>query len=85
MQPTKPRNPLCTRAQHEVVGITQDDIGADLSHSLRLHRLYRCSSANGHESGRPNIASVHFDAASTCPAVRGIDAEFKPLGHGGIR
>src|SRR3546814_4381021 len=39
VQPAKPRDPLRTRAKHQMVGITQDDVRTSGAHAFRLHRL----------------------------------------------
>ena len=75
MQATKVRNPLRRRAQHQVIGIAQQNIRTGRGHALRHHRLHRRRSANRHKRRRANIAARGVNNASTGLAVRGREVK----------
>ena len=81
VQPAKPRNPFRTRAQHQVVGVAKDDVGAGRAHAFRFHRLHRCGRADGHEGGRAYLAALHPDRAGARAAIGRLESEFKSGGH----
>jgi hypothetical protein len=49
VQPAQPRHALRAGAQHQVIGIAQDDVRPGGAHVFHLHRLDRCRRAHGHE------------------------------------
>jgi queuine tRNA-ribosyltransferase len=67
-------------AQHEVIGVAEDDVRAARAHVLRLHRLDGRGGADGHEDGRADLAALHRDRAEPRLAVGGVDGELK-TGH----
>ena len=69
MQATKPRHALRARAEHQVIRVAEDDVGAGRAHVLRLHRLDRRGRADRHEGGRADLAALHGDRAGARFAV----------------
>ena len=82
VQTAQLRHPFRAGAQHQVIGIAEDDVCTCRAHGFRLHRLYRCGRAHGHEGGRANITAHHFDPPGAGGAIGGADGERKPLRHG---
>ena len=58
VEPSQRRDPLGCGAQHQVVGIAQQDIGAGRGNAFGHHRLYRRSGADRHEGWRADIAAT---------------------------
>lgn len=52
VQPAKPGDPFGARAQHQVIGIAQNDIGAQIAHLVEIHRLDRADGTDRHEGRR---------------------------------
>ncbi len=52
VQAAEPGDTFRSGAQHEVVGVGQDDIGARIAHGFRRHGFDGRRRAYGHESGR---------------------------------
>ena len=75
VQAAEPRDPLGAGAEHEVIGVAEDDVGAGRAHVGRLHRLHRRRGADRHEGRRADLAAPHRDRAGAGAAVRGGDGE----------
>ena len=56
VQPAEPRHPLGGRAEHQVVGVAQQDVGAGLAHLIGGQRLDRAGGADRHEGRRAHLA-----------------------------
>jgi len=50
-----------TGAQHQVIGVAQQNIGTRLAHLFGHHAFYGCSSAHGHECRRADFAARRVD------------------------
>ena len=83
VQAAQPRDPFCARAQHQMIGIAQNDVGPGLAYALRQHGLDAARRTNRHESRRANVATRRTDDASARRAVpcRNFQAE---AAHGGL-
>ncbi len=51
MQAAEAGHPLGTGAQHQMVGVAQHDVGAELADLARIHRLHGGRGPHGHEGG----------------------------------
>ena len=69
MQTTQPRHPLGPGPQHQMIGIAEDDVGAQIPHLVHIHRLDGTGSADRHESGRSDISARRLDHAATCGSI----------------
>ncbi len=69
VQAAQLRHPLRAGAQHQVVGIAQDDIGAGIAHGLGRHGLDRRGGPHRHEGGRADLAPAHRNRAGPRLAV----------------
>ena len=77
VQPAEPRHPLGAGAEHQMIGVAEDDVGAGRAHALRLHRLDRRGGADRHEGRRADLAAPHRDRAGAGGAVGGGDVELE--------
>ncbi len=82
VQAAEPRDALGAGAQHEVIGIAEDDVGAGRAHGFRFHRLDRRRGADRHEGGRADLAAAHGDPAGPRQPVGRIDSEGKARHRG---
>ena len=64
MQTAQPINPLCRRAQHQMISIAKQYIRPSLPHRAWQHRLDRGRRSNGHESRRSDLAARGVNGAS---------------------
>jgi hypothetical protein len=82
VQAAQPRHPLGGRAQHQVVGVAQHDVGAGLGHLVDGQRLDRAGGADRHEGGRADVAARGLQHAGAGRAVGGGDGrrERRPSG-----
>ncbi|MNT89067.1 hypothetical protein D3C72_2297300 [compost metagenome] len=81
MQAAKPCHALRAGPQHQVIGIAENDIGAELAHLIEIHGLDGADSANRHEGGRADDAARHGNLAKACAATRGFQGEGEFLVH----
>ena len=81
VQAPEPIYALGAGAQHKMVRIAEDDIGAGLLHLIGVERFTRASRANGHEGRRADVASRRRERSCPRRAFCGIDCELK-TGHG---
>ena len=81
VQAAKAGNPLCPGAQHQVIGVAQNNVGTGGAHFCRAHRLYRRSGANGHKGRRADFAAQHLDATGARFAVSCADFKIESLCH----
>ena len=71
MQAAQPRHALGARAQHQVIGIAQQDLGARRGDGFRLHGLHRRGRAHRHEGRRlDGTAPRGHAAAARSPVAR---------------
>lgn len=75
MEPPEPRDPLRPGAQHQVVGVAEEDVSPGLAHGFRLHRLHRRGGADRHEGRRADFPTLHGDDAGARLAVGGVERE----------
>jgi hypothetical protein len=68
---------LQARAQPQVEGVAEDDLGVDFLQFQRRHGLDRTIGAHRHEDGRLDGAVVQFDAAAAGAAVGLQEGEFQ--------
>ena len=52
VQPAQSSNPFRPRAQHQVIGVGENALGAGFGDRVRRHRLDRSGGADGHERWR---------------------------------
>ena len=71
MQATLAGDAFSARAQHQVIGIAQQDIGASLAHLLGIHGLDCACRAHRHEGRRLDIAPWRVDAAAPRQTIGG--------------
>jgi len=69
MQPAQGGHTFRRGAQHQMVGVAQQDICARRGHAFGHHRLDRRRRAHGHEGGRADLAARGLDHAAACLAV----------------
>ncbi len=58
------------RPQHEVEGITENDVSAALRDFFRRHAFHRPVSADRHERGCAHLATAQLDRTAACGTVR---------------
>ena len=75
VQTTQPSHPLGAGAQHQMIGVAKNDVGAGRPHFFRAHRLDGRSGAHGHERGCPDRPASHRDRACSSRPIRRGDAE----------
>ena len=80
VQPAQPLHPLGARAQHQVIGVAQQDVGPRLGHLIDRQGLDRGRRAHGHEGGCADIAARRLQHAGARGAVGGGDVEGKGQG-----
>ncbi len=81
VQAAKARDALRRRAQHQMVGIAEDDVGAGLADLVEIHRLDRADGADRHEGRRADRAARHGDFAEARAGVGLLESELKVFGH----
>ena len=81
VQPAQPVDPFRTGAQHQVIGVAQQDVGAGGGHAFGHHRLHRGGGADGHEGGGADLAARRPDHARAGRAVGGVQRKGKGGGH----
>ena len=69
MEPTEPRQPLRAGAQHQVIGVAQDDVGTERVDIAGLHAFDGTGRADRHERGRADLATWRLYGAGTSQAV----------------
>jgi hypothetical protein len=79
VQPAQPRDALGAGAQHQVIGVAEDDVGARRAHVLRLDRLDGGGGADRHEGGRADLPRRIAIVAEARLAVGGVDGELETL------
>ena len=84
MQPAEPRDALGAGAQHQMIGVAEDDVGAAGTHIGRLHRLDRRRRADRHEGRGADIAARRMDDAGAGLSVTGEELELKVFHRSGI-
>ena len=83
VQPAQPRHPLRAGAEHEVIGVAEDDVRAGRPHLRRPHRLHCRGSADWHEGRRADHPALHGNLAGAGGAIGGVDGEGKTGRHDG--
>jgi hypothetical protein len=83
VQAAESRDALGARAQHEVIGVAQDDVGSERLDLIGIHRLDSGGGADRHEGGGADHAARHADLARPCRTVGPADREGELVGaHG---
>ena len=72
---------LAAWAQHEMVGVTQQDIGARVSDLICVQRFHGRSCADRHEGRCSYLATRRYQLASTGAVLFGVDFKWK-VSHG---
>jgi hypothetical protein len=86
MQPAKPGHPFGTRPEHQVIGVAQDDIGAQVTDLIHVHCLDCPAGSDRHEGRSPDRTARHRDFATPRLAVGGEKLELESVsGHGLLR
>ena len=83
VQAAERRDPLGAGPQHQVIGVAEDDVGAERRAPGRGHRLDRAGGADRHEGGR---ADVPRGSDRRCAAPSRVDGEARswtPMSSGG--
>jgi len=80
MEPAEPRHALGARAEHQMVGVAQDDVGAEGLDLVHRDCLDRAGRADRHEGGRADLAAGGLKHAGAGAAIDGVDAE-RQRGH----
>jgi hypothetical protein len=69
MQAAKSRYALGCGAQHQVIGVAEDDIGASIAHLVKKHSLDRAGGAHRHEGGSADFTTRGVNASKACVAA----------------
>ena len=77
VQAAEPRHALRAGAQHQVVGVGEDDVGARLFHLVEVERLDRAGSADRHEGRRAHDAARRRQRAEARRAVLALHLKSK--------
>ena len=75
VQAPERRDPLGPRSQHQVIGVGEHDVVAELPHRIRVHGLDGGGGADRHESRSADHAARHGDGADARCAVGRLDGE----------
>jgi len=75
MQPAQTVDPFGSGAQHQMIGIAQQDIRTGRGDAFGHHRLDRGGSAHRHEGRRANIAPRGRDDTGTRRTIAGLKIE----------
>ena len=78
VQAAERRHAFGARAQHQVIGVAENDVGARRLHLGHGHCLHRAGGADRHEGGRADDAARQRDRAGAGRAVGRVDAEGEP-------
>ena len=81
MQTAQTSNAFRAGPQHQVIGIAENDIGAQLAHLIEIHGLDGADRADRHEGGRADDAARHGDFAEARAAARGFQGEGEFVVH----
>ena len=81
MQPAGPRDQLVARPQEEVIGVAEDDLGAEILEVAMGDRLDRAARADRHEGRRLDDAVRRPQLAAARGAVAMRDAEVERAGR----
>ena len=71
---------LSTWAQHQVISVAKNDIGARLMDLIHVKRFDRARGSDRHESWRANVAARRFQPPRSRCAIRSFNREIK-YGH----
>ena len=82
VQAAERSDPLRAGAQHQVIGVAEHDVGAELAHLLGIHRLDRRGGADRHEGRRADFAAWRENLAETGAAVAGEEPVLESFGQG---
>ena len=85
MQSAEPGDPLRAGAQHQVVGVAEDDVRTRCTDAFRLHALHRRRGADRHEGGRADIAALHADRTGPCEPAAGGNLKIETCRHRPVR
>ncbi|MNV31385.1 hypothetical protein D3C71_1226890 [compost metagenome] len=80
MQAAEARDTFGTGAQHQVIGIAENDIGSGILDLIEIHRLDGADGADGHEGGRADRAARHGDFTKARAGVGLLQGELEILG-----
>ena len=72
VQPAQRRHPLGARAQHQMVGVGEDEFRPGRAHRIGHHRLDGAGGADRHEHRRRHVAMRGVQRAETGLAVGGL-------------
>ena len=75
VQPPERGHQVRSRAQHEVVGVAEDDLGAQVLQVGRRQRAHRSPGADRHEARRREAAPRRGDGAGAGVPAGGVDGE----------
>ena len=75
VEAAQPLHPLGAGAQHQVVGVAQDDVGAGRLDLIDRHRLDRGGGADRHEGGGADVAARGLQDAGAGAAFGGGNVE----------
>ncbi len=84
MQAAKPRDALRGRAQHQVIGVGEHDIGAGIPHFMPVDALHGAKRTDRHERGRADRAMRAF-STTPCRALPSVLMRRKGEGHDLVR
>lgn len=88
VQASDPAQDVKTRAEVEMIGVAEDDLGADVVAQLALvHCLDTAHGTHGHEDGRLHLAMSGGETSGTrrCALGGGFYAEFHALHFGNAK
>ncbi len=82
MQAAKAGDALGRRAQHQVIGIAENDVGAGLAHLVEIHRLNSADSADRHEGLGVRISPRGIEIwPRRALSIGFLQGELEGLGH----
>jgi hypothetical protein len=81
VQPTKLGDAFGAGAQHQMIGVAENDVGAGGGNVLGEHRFYRGAGADRHEGRRADQPAWRHDNAGPRRAIMGLNGELKRLSH----
>lgn len=81
VQTAKPGDPLGGRAQHQVIGIAEDNVGAGVAYLVEIHGLDGADRADRHEGRCADFAARHGNFAEAGAGIGLLQGELEVLGH----
>ena len=81
VQASKLRHLFGTGAEHEMIGVSEDDVSAGVLHLIEIEALHRADRAHGHEGWCADITSARVDRAKPRRTIGCVKGKAEVLCH----